>query len=217
MIDIYVARVVRGVARARRGSNRREIHSADDDENVPVVIIQWPRQMEPQPRVLSLPRSLPILSRIRRSLDNDAQRENTRTLLAVSLAPRGTIRHTLAAFFFLFLSPRTCLSFAQSIMPLCRFVHMVQSLVKNSDDPSSDDAHPLHIALDDILLTGKWCNYKYHEQLPNVPHASCTDLESSIMLYVFERQAPCSEQHKGATQDPLDDKKRWLAEMEKRE
>jgi len=101
-------------------------------------------------------------------------------------------------------------------MPLCQFVHMVQALVKNSDD-SSDDAYPLHAALDSILLTGKWCNYKYHEQLPNVSHASCTDLEASIMFFVFERHAPCPEQPKGATQDPLDDKKRWLAEMEKRE
>jgi len=94
---------------------------------------------------------------------------------------------------------------------------MVQSLVKNSDDSSSGDAHPLHAALDGILLTGKWCNYKYHDQLPNVSHASCTDLEASIMLFVFKRHAPCPEQPKGPTQDPLDDKKRWLAEMEKRE
>jgi hypothetical protein len=94
---------------------------------------------------------------------------------------------------------------------------MVQSLVTNSDDSSSADAHPLHVALDGILLTGKWCNYKYHEQLPNVSHASCTNLEASIMLFVFERHAPRPEQPKGTTQDPLDDKKRWLAEIEKRE
>ena len=94
---------------------------------------------------------------------------------------------------------------------------MVQSLVKNYDDSSSADAHPLHVALDGILLTGKWCNYKYHEQLPNVSRGSCTNLEASIMLFVHERHTPRPEQPKGATQDALDDKKRWLAEIEKRE
>jgi hypothetical protein len=94
---------------------------------------------------------------------------------------------------------------------------MVQSLVKNPDEPSSAEVHPLHVALDGILLTGKWCNYKYHEQLPNVSHAPCTDLEASIMLFVFERHTPRPEQPKGATQDPLDDKSHWLAEIEKRE
>jgi hypothetical protein len=106
-------------------------------------------------------------------------------------------------------------------MPLNQFVHMVQSLVKhsNNDNPSSDDAHPLHAALDGILLTGKWCSHKYQEQLPNVvvSHASCADLEASIMLFVWERHAPCSEQPNGTTHNSMDDKKRWLSGIEKRE
>ena len=54
-----------------------------------VAIIQWSCQMEPQSRILALPGSLAILTCIRWSLDDDAQREITRTVLAVSLAPRG--------------------------------------------------------------------------------------------------------------------------------
>jgi hypothetical protein len=107
-------------------------------------------------------------------------------------------------------------------MPLNQFIDMVQSLVKhsNNDDPSSDDTHPLHAALDGILLTGKWCSHKYQEQLPNavVSHASCADLEASIMLFVWERHAPtCPEQPNGTTHDSMDDKKRWLSGIEKRE
>jgi hypothetical protein len=106
-------------------------------------------------------------------------------------------------------------------MPLNQFVQMIQSLVKHSanDIAASDDAHPLHAALDGILLTGKWCSYKYQEQLPNVvvSHASCTDLEASIMLFVWERHAPCPGHPNETAQNPMNDKKCWLAGIEKRE
>jgi hypothetical protein len=107
-------------------------------------------------------------------------------------------------------------------MPLNQFIHMVQSLVKYVDDDnisSPEDAHPLHAALDGILLTGKWCSYKYQEQLSNVvvSHAPCTDLEESIMLFVWERHAPYSEQPNGAVDNSTNDKKRWLSVIEKRE
>ena len=89
-----------------------------------------------------------------------------------------------------------------------------------SPDDDDDDVHPLHAALDGILLTGKWCSYKYQEQLPNfVPHTSCKDLEASIMLFVLERHAVlCPGPSKEPLQNfSLDDKKRWLSEIEKRE
>jgi hypothetical protein len=109
----------------------------------------------------------------------------------------------------------------QSIMPLNRLVQMVQLLARHDARPSTSpgDVHPLHAALDDILLTGNWCSYKYQEQLPNaMPSASRTDLETSIMLFVLERHALCGEQQ---SREPghcsLDDKKRWLSGIEKRE
>lgn len=103
-------------------------------------------------------------------------------------------------------------------MPLNQFVNMAQLLARHSATASPDDVHPLHAGLDGILLTGKWCSYKYQEQLPNfILHTSCTDLEASIMLYVLERHALCPGQSKEPVQDSLDDKKRWLLEIEKRE
>ena len=82
-----------------------------------------------------------------------------------------------------------------------------------------DDVHPLHAALDGILLTGKWCSYKYQEQLPNfISHTSCKDLEASIMHFVLERHALLGPgPSKEPVQNSLDDKKRWLSEIEKRE
>jgi hypothetical protein len=109
-------------------------------------------------------------------------------------------------------------------MPLNQFVNLVQLLARHSaTTPSMDaaaDVHPLHAALDGILLTGKWCSYKYQEQLPNfISHTPCKeDLEASIMLFVLERHALCPGPSKGTVQNfSLDDKKRWLFEIEKRE
>jgi hypothetical protein len=104
-------------------------------------------------------------------------------------------------------------------MPLNQLVHMVQLLARHSAPSEPDDVHPLHAALDDISLTGKWCSYKYQEQLPNaILRASrSTDLESSIMLFVLERHALCGEQPREPGHFSLDDKKRWLSEIEKRE
>jgi hypothetical protein len=103
---------------------------------------------------------------------------------------------------------------------------MVQLLAaRHPVTTSPDDVvvhHPLHAGLDGILLTGKWCSYKYQEQLPNfISHTSCsTDLEASIMLFVLERHAPlcpAGGQSKEPVQNSLDDKKHWLSEIEKRE
>ena len=106
----------------------------------------------------------------------------------------------------------------QSVMPLNQFVNMAQMLARHSAAAPPDDVHPLHAALDGILLTGKWCSYKYQEQLPNfISHTSCMDLEASIMLYVLERHVQCPGQSKEPVQNSLDDKKRWLSEIEKRE
>ena len=106
-------------------------------------------------------------------------------------------------------------------MPLNQFVNMIQLLARHSASTPSldDDVHPLHAALDGILLTGKWCNYKYQEQLPNfISHTSCKDLEASIMLFVLERHAMSGPgPSKEPVQNSLDDKKRWLSEIEKRE
>lgn len=115
-------------------------------------------------------------------------------------------------------------------MPLNQFVNMVQLLAARhpaTTSPDADDVvahHPLHAGLDGVLLTGKWCSYKYQEQLPNlISHTSCsTDLEASIMLFVLERHAPLCPaagqgQSKELVQNSLDDKKRWLSEIEKRE
>jgi hypothetical protein len=105
-------------------------------------------------------------------------------------------------------------------MPLNRLVHMVQLLARHdASSTSPDDVHPLHAALDDILLTGNWCSYKYQEQLPNaMPSTSRTDLEASIMLFVLERHALCAEQEsREAGRLSLDDKKRWLSGIERRE
>jgi hypothetical protein len=99
-------------------------------------------------------------------------------------------------------------------MPLNQLVHMVQSIARHSAPSAADDLHPLHAGLDDILHTGKWCSYKYQEQLLNANIcAPCTNLEASIMLFVLEHHALCGEQSRGS----LDDKKRWLSEIEKRE
>jgi|SRR5712671_2793259 len=103
-------------------------------------------------------------------------------------------------------------------MPLNQFVRMVQLQARRSVTTSPDDVHPLHAALDGVLLTGKWCSYKYQEQLPNVIlHASCADLEASVMLFVLERHALCPEQPKEPIQNSLDEKKRWLSGIEKQE
>ena len=111
-------------------------------------------------------------------------------------------------------------------MPMNQFVNMVQLLARHHspttaspDEDDDDDAHPLHAALDGILLTGKWCSYKYQEQLPNfISHTPCKDLEASIMLFVLERHALCPGPSKEHVQNfSLDDKKRWLSEIEKRE
>jgi hypothetical protein len=103
-------------------------------------------------------------------------------------------------------------------MPLNQLVRVVGLLAGHSPTAEPDDVHPLHAGLHDILLTGKWCSYKYQEQLPSViSHAPCADLEASIMFFVLERHAPCPEQPKEALRDSLDDKKRWLSGIEKRE
>ena len=103
-------------------------------------------------------------------------------------------------------------------MPLTQLVHLVQLLAEHATPSLPDDAHPLHAGLDDILLTGKWCSYKYQEQLPNaILGASPTDLETSIMLFVLERHALCGEQPREPGNCSLDDKKRWLSGIEKRE
>ena len=121
-------------------------------------------------------------------------------------------------FFGLFL---TNTGLSQSVMPLNQFVNMiVQLLARHSPTTASpdDDVHPLHAALDGILLTGKWCSYKYQEQLPNfISHTPCDDTEASIMLFVLERHAMCPGPSKEPVQNSLDDKKRWLSEIEKRE
>ena len=95
--------------------------------------------------------------------------------------------------------------------------------------------HPLHPALDDIMLTGNWCAYKYQERLlPCVvatatssshAHGADDDLEMSIMLFVLERYALCEEPESGEQQQrdfgracsSPDDTKRWLSGIEKRE
>ncbi|KAH9000602.1 hypothetical protein EDB86DRAFT_3135249 [Lactarius hatsudake] len=88
----------------------------------------------------------------------------------------------------------------ESTMPLGQFVHLVQLLARPDSTLSSspDDVHPLHPALDDILLTGNWCTYKYQEHLLPIvvavasshAHASSgADREASIMLFVLERHA----------------------------
>ena len=123
-------------------------------------------------------------------------------------------------------------------MPLGQFIYMIQLLARqNSLSSLPDDVvHPLHPVLDDILLTGNWCTYKHQERLlQNVvaagggsSHAhvsgSCgtDDLEVSIMLFVLERYAQCEDQsgESGEQQracSSLDDQKRWLSGIEKRE
>src|SRR6266478_1200022 len=109
-------------------------------------------------------------------------------------------------------------------MRLNQFVDMVQLLARQcanaaSPNANDDDVHTLHAALDGILLTGKWCSYKYQENLPNffVSHTPRKDLEASIMLFVLERHALCPGPSKELVQNSLDDKKRWLSEIEKRE
>ncbi|KAH9064548.1 hypothetical protein EDB87DRAFT_1250342 [Lactarius vividus] len=117
----------------------------------------------------------------------------------------------------------------RSTMPLGQFVHMIQLLARpHSTSSSSDDVHPLHPALDDILLTGNWCTYKFQERLlqsvvaaASHAHASSgADLEVSIMLFVLERYALLREDQSESGEracDSLDDKKRWLSGIEKRE
>jgi hypothetical protein len=114
-------------------------------------------------------------------------------------------------------------------MPLNQVVNMVRLLARHSVTTTvspdaaatAADVHPLHAALDGILLTGKWCSYKYQEQLPNfISHTTtlCNDLEASIMLFVLERHALGPGPSKEPVQNfSLDDKKRWLSEIEKRE
>ena len=117
-------------------------------------------------------------------------------------------------------------------MPLGQFVHMMQLLTRQHSTPPDVDVHPLHPALDDILLTGNWCTYKYQERLlPSVAataaashtHApgsrGADDLEASIMLFVLERYAqPESESREQQRAcNSLDDQKRWLSGIEKRE
>lgn len=124
----------------------------------------------------------------------------------------------------------------ESTMPLGQFAHMVQLLARHYASSPDDVVHPLHPALDAILLTGNWCAYKYQERLlPSVSaggdgeqvhvHVSRdadADLEASIMLFVLERYALCGDQCESGEQQrracrSLDDKKRWLSVIEKRE
>ncbi len=117
----------------------------------------------------------------------------------------------------------------QSTMPLAQFVHMIHLLARHSAPPPGD-VHPLHPALDDILLTGNWCSYKYEERLlqhvVDVHASSGADLETSIMLFVLERYALCGDpqsepgdqqQQIGRACSTPDDKKRSLSGIEKRE
>ncbi|KAF8273571.1 hypothetical protein EI94DRAFT_1156510 [Lactarius quietus] len=113
-------------------------------------------------------------------------------------------------------------------MPLGQFVHMIQLLARQQH--YVDDVHPLHPALDRILLTGNWCTYKYQERLLSSivaggtsSHADADDLEVSVMHFVLERYALCEEQSESGEQqqqracNSLDDQKRWLSGIEKRE
>ncbi|KAI0060527.1 hypothetical protein BV25DRAFT_939369 [Artomyces pyxidatus] len=99
----------------------------------------------------------------------------------------------------------------EALMPLSQFIPLLQLLVRDAPSTSSS-THPLHSAIDEILLTGRWCAYKYHDKLPSVlAHAAGPDLEEQIMAFVASRHV--EEDTSGSTggEDP---KRRWLLSVE---
>ncbi|KAI0267328.1 hypothetical protein BC834DRAFT_968845 [Gloeopeniophorella convolvens] len=109
-----------------------------------------------------------------------------------------------------------CLWLPEAIMPLGQLTGLVQLLARSHAPmpTSSDEVHPLHAALDGVLLSGRWCAHKYNERLPNaLLHPPGGDTEAAIMFFALERSAPLGEAARGT----LEDKRRWLADIEKRE
>ena len=105
-------------------------------------------------------------------------------------------------------------------MPLTQMVVFLLSLSKGFQ---SSTVHPLHVALDSVILTDRWCSYKYHEYLPKLLEDDPKDdIEHQMMS--FAQQYSRAEDHEpspaeafqsGEERETSPDK--WLDNMEKRE
>lgn len=105
-------------------------------------------------------------------------------------------------------------------MPLTQMVVFLLSLSKGFH---SFSIHPLHAALDSVILTDRWCSYKYHEHLPNILEDDPKDdIEHQMMS--FAQQYSRAEDHEPSPIEALESEQeretspeKWLESMEKRE
>ena len=102
-------------------------------------------------------------------------------------------------------------------MPISQLVALLLLLVPQLDASSP---HPLHAALDDILLTGRWCTYKYHDKMPRIlDEPPGNELESQFMHFSLKYHRTDAELP-GADDSAVDDRslrQSWLDKLEKRE
>jgi hypothetical protein len=71
-------------------------------------------------------------------------------------------------------------------MPLSQFIPRLHILARDEPSSSSSMENSFHTALDQIILTEKWCTYK-HQELLQKPLADATaDVERGMMNWATE-------------------------------
>ncbi|KAI0046316.1 hypothetical protein FA95DRAFT_1560179 [Auriscalpium vulgare] len=108
----------------------------------------------------------------------------------------------------------------ETLMPISQFLPLLQLLVRDAPSSSTAEAiHPLHAAIDDIMVTGKWCSYKYQVMLPTMLAAGeVPDSETKMMSFVYARIASdAQETQPGTSLDQASAQKKFLSSIEKRE
>lgn len=73
-------------------------------------------------------------------------------------------------------------------MPLSQFVSRLRRVAAGEASSSSvDSIHPLHNAIDAVLLTSRWCTYKHHDLLQKEHTASSAPDESAMMSWALNK------------------------------
>ncbi|VDC04331.1 unnamed protein product [Peniophora sp. CBMAI 1063] len=93
----------------------------------------------------------------------------------------------------------------EAIMPLSRFVpHLRRLAASEPTSSSANDIHPLHPALDAILLTSRWCTYKHHDLLSQDTTRTSAGDEASLMAWALEKApAPVGAEDESLPPDPI--------------
>ena len=89
-------------------------------------------------------------------------------------------------------------------MPLSRLVpHLRRLVAGDAFSSSTDSIHPLHPALDAILLTSRWCTYKHHDMTSKDAAQTATIDESDLMAWALEKApAPAGADDETLPPDP---------------